>query len=76
MNGNTIGSLNWTACEDCKHCDPEEGGCAVDDDEWKAALEHDGDLIDCGSWESREPLPPIPQNQGPALPGFEKPDGS
>jgi len=48
-----IGAFHWEACHDCKHSDPEEGGCNVDNDVWKAKLQPEYDAIYCGAWERR-----------------------
>lgn len=55
----TIGHLHWVGCTDCRFSDPEEGGCAVDDQEWRDGLEPDFDSILCGCFEAR------PENEAP-----------
>jgi len=51
---NAIGSLDWDACADCIHSDPDEGGCNVGDAKWAAKILVEGDYVYCGSREQRK----------------------
>lgn len=47
---NWVGSMDWDACDECKHYPPDTGGCDVNG--WDNC-EVDGDFVVCRSFEPR-----------------------
>jgi hypothetical protein len=53
MTDVSIGTMNWYGCDDCIHCDPDEGGCDVPIAQWQENLRVEGESVKCGSYDSR-----------------------
>ena len=47
MPNDRIGSLDYAACESCKHSHPEDGGCDIDAFDDMSNFEIDGDDLNC-----------------------------
>jgi len=54
MSSIDIGTLDWSGCCNCSHSDISEGGCDVDNEEFRENIIISYDSVLCGCFKLRE----------------------
>lgn len=57
MSEATIGTIDWSGCDDCSHASDTEDGCDVPQYKWEPRLRVAYESVYCGSYERREKVP-------------------